>query len=105
MLSAGTGAVECLEFRVLRTRQRDRKSTRLNSSHRCISYAVFCLKKKNDELADLLSQLVRAAQQELLEDHAGLRSVENRRCAIRATARRLASAVTAAHARRLDVLL
>src|SRR5437762_5526321 len=25
---------------------RDRKSTRLNSSHRCISYAVFCLKKK-----------------------------------------------------------
>src|SRR5437879_8340535 len=27
----------------------DRKSTRLNSSHRCISYAVFCLKKKKDE--------------------------------------------------------
>src|SRR5437764_7426956 len=26
--------------------QKDRKSTRLNSSHRCISYAVFCLKKK-----------------------------------------------------------
>src|SRR5437762_7388181 len=25
---------------------KDRKSTRLNSSHRCISYAVFCLKKK-----------------------------------------------------------
>src|SRR5437867_4935138 len=25
---------------------RDRKSTRLNSSHRTISYAVFCLKKK-----------------------------------------------------------
>src|SRR5437762_4643602 len=24
----------------------DRKSTRLNSSHRCTSYAVFCLKKK-----------------------------------------------------------
>src|SRR5207244_5068919 len=30
--------------------QRDRKSTRLNSSHQIISYAVFCLKKKrNDE--------------------------------------------------------
>src|SRR5437764_9748678 len=28
---------------------RDRKSTRLNSSHRCISYAVFCLKKKKKE--------------------------------------------------------
>src|SRR5437879_7251553 len=27
-------------------RIQDRKSTRLNSSHRCISYAVFCLKKK-----------------------------------------------------------
>src|SRR6266446_9792664 len=27
-------------------RQRDRKSTRLNSSHLVISYAVFCLKKK-----------------------------------------------------------
>src|SRR5207247_9770942 len=28
-------------------RDRDRKSTRLNSSHEWISYAVFCLKKKN----------------------------------------------------------
>src|SRR5437763_5613647 len=26
----------------------DRKSTRLNSSHRCISYVVFCLKKKRN---------------------------------------------------------
>src|SRR5437879_7770406 len=26
----------------------DRKSTRLNSSHRCISYAVFCLKKQKE---------------------------------------------------------
>src|SRR5437762_8242531 len=32
----------------------DRKSTRLNSSHRCISYAVFCLKKKNVFLSFLL---------------------------------------------------
>src|SRR5437879_8767541 len=31
----------------LRHPRLDRKSTRLNSSHRCISYAVFCLKKKN----------------------------------------------------------
>src|SRR2546422_6988444 len=28
----------------------DRKSTRLNSSHGYISYAVFCLKKKNDRI-------------------------------------------------------
>src|SRR2546427_12657684 len=30
--------------------KRDRKSTRLNSSHSQISYAVFCLKKKNSEI-------------------------------------------------------
>src|SRR5947209_9564912 len=33
-----TGSMKCLA---------DRKSTRLNSSHANISYAVFCLKKKN----------------------------------------------------------
>src|SRR3712207_7154487 len=32
--------------RLERDPQRDRKSTRLNSSHANISYAVFCLKKK-----------------------------------------------------------
>src|SRR3712207_7550682 len=31
----------------------DRKSTRLNSSHANISYAVFCLKKKNNNLHQL----------------------------------------------------
>src|SRR2546422_5263865 len=31
-------------------RREDRKSTRLNSSHGYISYAVFCLKKKNEEI-------------------------------------------------------
>src|SRR5437667_1230418 len=30
--------------------QRDRKSTRLNSSHITISYAVFCLKKKKNKI-------------------------------------------------------
>src|SRR2546429_6086652 len=38
--------------RVLERRQRDRKSTRLNSSHGYISYAVFCLKKKRDKYRD-----------------------------------------------------
>src|SRR3712207_7781667 len=32
---------------------RDRKSTRLNSSHANISYAVFCLKKKNSHVLDI----------------------------------------------------
>src|SRR3712207_7659674 len=34
----------------LQFRQQDRKSTRLNSSHANISYAVFCLKKKTPAL-------------------------------------------------------
>src|SRR2546422_1287982 len=33
----------------------DRKSTRLNSSHGYISYAVFCLKKKNDNAAQSIA--------------------------------------------------
>src|SRR5690606_39476397 len=36
-------------YDVLRLPASDRKSTRLNSSHVKISYAVFCLKKKNDK--------------------------------------------------------
>src|ERR1035438_10817787 len=32
----------------------DRKSTRLNSSHLGISYAVFCLKKKNNKRIDVV---------------------------------------------------
>src|SRR5256885_12934676 len=35
-------------LRPARCAQADRKSTRLNSSHLVISYAVFCLKKKNE---------------------------------------------------------
>src|SRR5690242_21454432 len=36
-------------------RQGDRKSTRLNSSHMSISYAVFCLKKKKKKKATIIS--------------------------------------------------
>src|SRR3712207_6966448 len=35
--------------------ERDRKSTRLNSSHANISYAVFCLKKKNKLVKNIIS--------------------------------------------------
>src|SRR2546426_1719898 len=35
--------------------ERDRKSTRLNSSHLVISYAVFCLKKKKKDTFRLLT--------------------------------------------------
>src|SRR2546429_7280297 len=40
-----------LEFRDYPTPDLDRKSTRLNSSHGYISYAVFCLKKKKHTIA------------------------------------------------------
>src|SRR5256885_2674747 len=53
----GGGAVQAGAHRVdpvqraQQSRQlRDRKSTRLNSSHLVISYAVFCLKKKKTEI-------------------------------------------------------
>src|SRR5258708_13530665 len=54
-LGIGDQAVEA-RFRVALRRRRidslianaDRKSTRLNSSHQIISYAVFCLKKKKE---------------------------------------------------------
>src|SRR3989442_11965177 len=36
-------------------RRLDRKSTRLNSSHVRISYAVFCLKKKKHAIQDVIS--------------------------------------------------
>src|SRR5258708_22410403 len=38
---------------------RDRKSTRLNSSHQIISYAVFCLKKKKKINRHMYSEAVR----------------------------------------------
>src|SRR2546427_4442081 len=38
---------------------RDRKSTRLNSSHSQISYAVFCLKKKKLHLVELIERMAR----------------------------------------------
>src|SRR4051812_49976321 len=37
-----------VDVEVQHLRRRDRKSTRLNSSHMSISYAVFCLKKKKN---------------------------------------------------------
>src|SRR3712207_8197564 len=42
-------------------RREDRKSTRLNSSHANISYAVFCLKKKNNSNQEILVLIYRTA--------------------------------------------
>src|SRR5947207_7235075 len=45
-VTVGNEAKRRLVVQQLRRRLVDRKSTRLNSSHTVISYAVFCLKKK-----------------------------------------------------------
>src|SRR5207249_11712002 len=49
MVTAHSGALAGERARV---RGQDRKSTRLNSSHVSISYAVFCLKKKKNDNND-----------------------------------------------------
>src|SRR2546429_2637725 len=51
-------------------RNRDRKSTRLNSSHGYISYAVFCLKKKNTWLMDNLTGRMEFQHLEIDRTHA-----------------------------------
>src|SRR5438309_6762599 len=49
------GRVRILDDQRIRLRVRqDRKSTRLNSSHSSISYAVFCLKKKKKKNAECI---------------------------------------------------
>src|SRR5437762_4653156 len=49
----------------LSRRRGDRKSTRLNSSHRCISYAVFCLKKNSAIAGGIASALAGGAMSKL----------------------------------------
>src|SRR3712207_7052929 len=46
----GTPVVEAIEEAATPVPDEDRKSTRLNSSHANISYAVFCLKKKKNHI-------------------------------------------------------
>src|SRR2546430_3160198 len=50
--SAVRGLENGWETGLARAYEADRKSTRLNSSHSQISYAVFCLKKKNERAHD-----------------------------------------------------
>src|SRR6266478_1883996 len=46
----------CVAAIAMPPRMRDRKSTRLNSSHSQISYAVFCLKKKKEKDVSVIIQ-------------------------------------------------
>src|SRR5688572_32739926 len=61
-IESGTVTVEpedigfaSLRDAVRRTFHQDRKSTRLNSSHSQISYAVFCLKKKSRDVSPAIT--------------------------------------------------
>src|SRR5574337_1332041 len=51
-----------------RLRRGDRKSTRLNSSHHSISYAVFCLKKKNKKMQIRGTNTKRTEREKALEE-------------------------------------
>src|SRR5690348_18099976 len=53
---------------VLVAELRDRKSTRLNSSHPSISYAVFCLKKKRKTFVDRQTVIVTCVQERSADD-------------------------------------
>src|SRR2546429_4044005 len=50
LVDESTVVMENIHSHLGQGRGRDRKSTRLNSSHGYISYAVFCLKKKKTQL-------------------------------------------------------
>src|SRR2546427_4866605 len=53
VLHMGQGLNNVTQDVLIRFERIDRKSTRLNSSHSQISYAVFCLKKKKDATGEL----------------------------------------------------
>src|SRR2546430_13727710 len=57
----GGGAPVLRSSKLTVSAETDRKSTRLNSSHSQISYAVFCLKKMNNDTSELLPDLAHAA--------------------------------------------
>src|SRR5258708_30054277 len=50
IIQGGDGGMEYPMCTLILGKGQDRKSTRLNSSHQIISYAVFCLKKKKNKI-------------------------------------------------------
>src|SRR2546426_6731916 len=53
----GETGIKPQHFAAHRRRRQDRKSTRLNSSHLVISYAVFCLKKKKKIIKNMCCEV------------------------------------------------
>src|SRR5438105_5357416 len=55
----------------------DRKSTRLNSSHEWISYAVFCLKKKKKKKKKItFKQTIKNTMNEIIKKHSNYNTLE-----------------------------
>src|SRR3989440_8272361 len=61
----------CGSGRSSETEKADRKSTRLNSSHDQISYAVFCLKKKKKKKTDMICYYQHRNQVNKYKTHEG----------------------------------
>src|SRR2546426_1740151 len=61
-----------------RKRKKDRKSTRLNSSHLVISYAVFCLKKKKKAINTLFDYIKCEPEADISESLGEVRVVHSR---------------------------
>src|SRR5258708_7126917 len=59
------------------TTSSDRKSTRLNSSHQIISYAVFCLKKKKGQAPDRTKPVPRVQGRPLLQAESRARAASH----------------------------
>src|SRR5256885_7351328 len=80
-------APACCRARVRLSCRTDRKSTRLNSSHLVISYAVFCLKKKNlpaiTTVTRLLARRITVAQRFQAAEGAILSEADSRRPIVR----------------------
>src|SRR5438552_12932187 len=75
------------KFGVVEAENQDRKSTRLNSSHQIISYAVFCLKKKknkgNSDAKQQLNYSAHTVASELAPDRRTHETLENHRTTAR----------------------
>src|SRR2546430_12747836 len=72
----GTFVINGAERVIVSQLHRDRKSTRLNSSHRQISYAVFCLKKKKKETDPASRERRKRVEQEIANLSEQLRAMK-----------------------------
>src|SRR5438309_7776370 len=73
--NARPGSYADLFFFSVETKKKDRKSTRLNSSHSSISYAVFCLKKKkNKKIINKSAQKINE-KKAIMKDNVAARTV------------------------------